>query len=84
MEGQKVKKGDYIAVGLGYFEKVVSVDPRNIPVTAGERVDEVAYREIMQREEEARKKAEARANRGEESKSPTVLGSAAVGNLIKV
>lgn len=87
MEAFKVEAGDYIAVGGGYFEKVVHVDPRDTPVTAGERIDQETYQEIMRQKQEAAKMAaEARASRREsESRTDlTGLGTVAVGNLIKV
>ena len=83
----KVKTGDYISVGGGYFEKVVQVDPRDTPVTAGKRIDQDEYQEIMRNKQEAAKKAaEARASRVESEVRAdlTGLGTVAVGNLIKV
>lgn len=83
----KVKTGDYISVGGGYFEKVVQLDPRDTPVTAGERIGQDEYQEIMRKKKEAAKKAaEARASRVESEVRTdlTGLGTVAVGNLIKV
>lgn len=87
MEAFKLEVGDYIAVGGGYFEKVVHLDPRDTPVTTGERIDQGAYQENMRQKQEAAKMAaEARASRREsESRTNlTGLGTVAIGNLIKV